>query len=137
MRRALPPHYELRTRPDGLNEIDLPTSLDTAAVSGWALSVIEAHRQPMEVATDPDAVTASLTNFVARFDDAFVADAANVLLWFSGKDLLAGMAGWISARGIANPGAFRAALRDWTIANPARALDLLPEWKTLIDVVRA
>src|SRR5271157_3429849 len=35
VRRALPPHYELRTRPDGLNEIDLPPALDPVTVTAW------------------------------------------------------------------------------------------------------
>ncbi len=81
------------------------------------------------------AVETSLANYVAKFDDAFVADVANVLLWFSGKDLFAGMADWLVTRRIANPGAFRAALRDWIIANPLRTLELLPEWKGMIDAV--
>ena len=37
--------------------------------------------------------------------------------------------------GMTNPGAFRAALRDWIIANPWRTLELLPEWNGMIDVV--
>jgi hypothetical protein len=62
---------------------------------------------------------------------------ANVLLWFSGKDILAGMADWLATRSIANPGEFRAILRDWIISNPDRAIELLPEWKGLIDILRA
>ncbi len=41
VRRALPPHYELRTRPEGLNEIGLPPALDAATVNAWASSSIE------------------------------------------------------------------------------------------------
>ena len=108
-----------------------------AAVNLWALNSIEDHRRPMAAATDPAAVQASLAAFAARFDDAFVADVAKVLLWFSGKDMLAGMAGWLITKGVANPGAFRASLRDWMIANPLRALELLPEWNGMIEVVRA
>jgi hypothetical protein len=137
VRRALPPHYELRTRPDGLNEIDLPPALDSPAVNAWALKSIEDHRQTIVAATDAATVQASLSALAARFDDAFVADVAKVLLWFSGKDLLAGMADWLITKGVANPGAFRAALRDWIIANPVRSLELLPEWSGLTKVVRA
>ena len=120
MRRELPPNYELRTRPDGLNEIDLPQTLDSAAVNAWASNSIEDHRRPMADATDAAAVQASLAAFAAQFDDAFVADVAKVLLWFSGKDMLAGLAGWLITKGVANPGALRASLRDWIIANPER-----------------
>src|SRR5258707_15438301 len=88
VRRALPPNYDLRTRPDGLNEIDLPPALDCAAVNSWALKSIADHRTPMAIATDPAAVQASLDSFSTRFNDAFVADTGKVLVWFSGKDLL-------------------------------------------------
>jgi hypothetical protein len=137
VRRALPPHYELKTRPDGLNDIDLPPALEPVAVNAWASESIEGHRMPMVATTDPGAVRASLAVFAARFDDAFVADVAKVLLWFSGKDLMAGMADWLITQAVANPGAFRALLRDWIIANPMRAIELLPEWNGMTEVVRA
>ncbi len=137
VRRALPPHFELRTRPDGLKEIDLPVALDSAAVNAWAAKSIEDHRKPIAAATDPPAVQASFAAFAARFDDAFVADVAKVLLWFSGKDLLAGMADWLITRAVANAGAFRASLRDWVMANPVRTLELLPEWNSMTEVLRA
>src|SRR6185503_12131059 len=35
VRRDLPPHYELKTRPDGLNDIDLPVDLNYATVNAW------------------------------------------------------------------------------------------------------
>ena len=137
VRRALPPHHDLKTRPDGLNEIDLPTVLDAAVVHAWALSSIEDYRRRIADVTDPPEIEASINAFYARFDDAFVADVANILLWFSGKDLLAGMTDWLASKVIGYPGAFRASLRDWIIANPMQALKLLPEWKSLIQVLRA
>jgi hypothetical protein len=136
-RRALPPHHELRTRPDGLNEIGLPPALDAAAVNAWASQSIDDHRAPMAAATDHAAVQASLQALAARFDDAFIADTGNILVWFSGKDLLAALADWIVAKGIANPGDFRARLRDWVIDNPVRAVELLPDWDGMIQLVRA
>ena len=137
VRRSLPPHYELKTQPDGLNEIDLPPALEPAAVNAWALKSIEDYRQPMTAVTDAAATQTSLAAFAAQFDDTFIGDVAKVLLWFSGKDMLAGMADWLITKGLANPGAFRASLRDWVIANPVRTLELLPEWNGLTEVVRA
>ena len=137
VRRALPPHYNLRTRPDGLPEIGLPAALDTAAVWTWASDSVEGHRFAMAAAMDPAAVQTSFDVLSARFEDAFATDVAAILVWFSGKDLFAGMAEWVMARGVANAGAFRASLRDWMIANPTRVLELLPEWNGLIEVVRA
>lgn len=136
-RRALPPHYELKTRPDGLPEIGLPTALDVAAVSAWAQNAIENHRRAISIATEPSAVEASLTTLSARFDDGFVTDVAKVLLGFSGKDLLAALSDWLITKGFANPGAFRALLRDWINGNAQRALVLLPEWDGMIQAMRA
>ncbi len=136
VRRALPPHYKLETRPDGLNEFDLPPAIDTIAVNAWALDSIADHRKPIETATAPAAVQASLDAYAARFDDAFVAETGKVLVWFAGKDLLAGLAEWLTAKGVPNSGAFRALLRDWIIANPIRAIELLPEWNGMIDILK-
>ncbi len=131
MRSDLPPHFELRTRPDGLNEIAVPPAVDPATVNAWAWSTIETHRIRIDDAADPNRVEESFETFAARFDDAFVADVSNVLLWFSGKDILAGIAEWLSTKAFPSSGAFRASLRDWIIANPERALELLPEWTSL------
>lgn len=137
VRRALPPHYELRTRPDNLNEIALPTVLDQRNVNEWATRSIETHRSCMEATTSPQAVQETFDAFATRFDDEFVSDVNNVLLWFSGKDILAGMAEWLSSKDVSNPGEFRAKLRDWVIDNPDRALELLPEWSRLTEVFRS
>jgi hypothetical protein len=137
VRRALPPSYDLSTRPDGLNEIDLPRALDAAAVNTWALQSIADHRAIITTATDAPSVQVSLDAFAAQFNDAFVADVAKVLLWFSGKDLLAGLVDWLVAKGVANAGEFRALLRDWMITDPVRTLKLLPEWKAMVELVRA
>jgi hypothetical protein len=137
VRRELPPNYELKTRPEELHkEIDLPSALDAAAVNAWASMSIENHRGRIVAMTDPVVVKGSLDAFATRFDDAFITDVSNILLWFSGKDVLAGMADWLIGRAVANPGAFRASLRDWIIVNPVRALELLPEWKGMIDTLR-
>jgi len=137
VRRDLPPHYELKTRPDGLNDIDLPVALDSVAVNAWASESIAAHRGRINASTDPLRVQESIEELSERFDDAFILEVANVLVWFSGKDLLAGMNAWLATKGVPNPGAFRALMRDWIIANPLRTIELLPEWNALIEVVRA
>jgi len=57
VRRELPPQYELRTRPDGLNEIDLPPALDSAAVNAWASNNIQNHRGRIVAAHRPNSCT--------------------------------------------------------------------------------
>lgn len=136
VRRALPPHYDLKTRPDDLNELAVP-SLDVTTIRQWAIESIECHRVLIVAAMEPAAVHAKMDSFVLRFDDAFVNDVPNVLLWFSGKDILAGMADWLANRMVANPGLLRAAIRDWVIAHPSRTIELLPEWGAFVEAVRA
>lgn len=86
--------------------------------------------------TAPAAFAASLTAQAARLTDELLATPANALLWCSGKDLLAAMEKWLKSKGIAAPGAFRATLRDWVIEEPESAVDLLPEWKALVEAVQ-
>lgn len=137
VRRALPPQYELKTRPDALNEIDIPQAVDTESVTTWAKDNIDAHRTRIVTVTDPANTQASLDSFFSRFDETFIANVLNVIIWFSGKDLLAGMQAWLRAKGYENPGSFRARIRDWIIANPERTLELLPEWNRLTQILRS
>ena len=61
----------------------------------------------------------------------------DVLIWFAGKDLMAGLGPWLVTQGIENPGAFRAKLRTWLGDHPDDAPVLLPEWRGLISMLRA
>jgi len=138
VRCVLPPHYELNTRPDELKkEIELPLLLDSTVVKQWAFSSIGSYRDRFTSITDTSLVEQTFGTFIARFDDDFTEDVQNVLLWFSGKDILAGLAEWLKKKGFANPGQLRVSLRDWVIAHPEQTLELLPEWKSLIAVLRA
>jgi hypothetical protein len=137
VRRALPPSYELETRPDNLKEIALPANEDFTAVNTWALDTIKVHSNRIADETDSKRVHKLLGDFIARFDDEFVSDVSNVLVWFSGKDILAGMDGWLGTKDFNTPGMFRAKIRDWVIANPERTLELLPEWYGLTEVLKS
>jgi len=137
VRRELPPHYNLETRPPSLkgNDIALP-AIEILGSCEWALTNIGEHRTRIAEKANPHTVRTSLNEFTAFFDDTFIADVNNILLWFSGKDIMAGMANWLVAQNYENPGAFRASLRDWIIDNPERTLELLPEWNCLIEILR-
>jgi len=135
VRRVLPPNFELRTRPN-LNEIALPKSLDVFSTRNWAEQSISEHRMRILESMAPDDVSGSFDQFAAKFDENFLRDTAQVLLWFSGKDILAGMEEWLNFKDIPNPGAFRAIVRNWIIDNPERTLELLPEWHSLVHLLR-
>jgi hypothetical protein len=135
VRRSLPPQYDLQTRPDGLNEIALPDTLDRSIFDGWVRRTVAAHRGRIDRATSTSNVAELFESFSARFDG--ITEIPDILLWFSGKDILAGLSQWLGNKGMSNGGEFRAELREWIITNPERTLDLLPEWKALLESVRA
>jgi len=60
-----------------------------------------------------------------------------VLLWHSGKDLLAALAPLIAARPEANPEAFLRRLRRWVQSSPQEAVVLFPEWQALLAALAA
>lgn len=137
VRRVLPPHFKLKTRPKNLNEIALPQYMDEPVSCDWATNTIQAHRQRIDDATEPSEVILRFNNFIALFNDEFVSNVSSVLLWFSGKDIMAGMDGWLNVRRFENTGSFRALLRDWIRENPERTLELLPEWNNLVQALRS
>jgi hypothetical protein len=138
-RRALPPNHDLETRPHAFRrkEFLLPDDLSAAAVGAWAMKSVADHRALMIEATNPTSIQQTIIGLTDRFDATFLSNPANILIWFSGKDLLAALSEWLPGKGLAHPGAFRASVRDWIIANPSRAVRLLPEWRGLVEVVRA
>jgi hypothetical protein len=137
VRRTLPPNYELNTRPVDIGEFELPDALDAAFSHRWALDTIAHHFERINSACEPDHVRRLIQSLSERFDAEFISNVPLVLLWFSGKDLLAGMASWFDQKGIASPGLLRARLRDWIMNDPETGLQLLPEWRALRDALRA
>ena len=136
VRRALPPAYKLETRPDNLSDIALPSRSYIEAVSKWAFEAIDAHRNKIAAATETEHVKEIFEGFLSRFDDNFVEDITKVLLWFAGKDILAGMEEWLRKRDFNTPGLFRTSMRDWIKAHPERTIELLPEWAKLTELLR-
>lgn len=135
-RRSLPPAYELETRPVGLNEIALPSQLNSESVRIWVTESIRTHRERIVGVTDPHTIENSFDSLLERFNDSFISDTANVLLWFSGKDVMAGMADWLTSRSISSPGLFRSRIRDWVRAHPTQAISYFAEWQALITLLR-
>jgi len=141
VRCSLPPYHELNTRPDQVKKKDfaLPPDLSLQAVNDWASSAIESYRVHFTKTTDKNTVSEKFNGFVTRFDNAFTDHVGSVLVWFSGKDILAAMAEWLKIKNklIDHPAKFVEILRDWVIAHPEEALELLPEWKALREMLRA
>ncbi len=136
-RKALPPHYELTTSPEALNELELPEFAgDVDGYRQWLREHVGAFFDRVKAALEPERVDGSFLEKVAVFTDGLVDDESKVLVWFSGKDLLSGLKPWLQQIGVESPGTFRARLRDWVINHPAKALDVLPEWAALLRLLR-
>lgn len=132
-RRSLPPAYQLETRPADLKgEFQLPDELLASPQRAWVLGHLGAYYQQVQGALEPAVVEAALH----RMQDAWAGRLRGwqeALLWCSGKDLLAALSPWLKERGVPDPSAYRAAVRDWVISNPDAALALVPEWRALIE----
>jgi hypothetical protein len=134
-RQSLPPRFELKTSPDGLADFALPGDLTETGSAQWAVDHVAAFRSRVVPALAEPELRRTFSRRNAQFE-AVTQSVNQVLLWFSGKDLMAALAGWLAQRGIPSAGAFRVSLRDWIRANPERTLALLAEWQGLIQITQ-
>lgn len=137
-RRALPPHYELKTRPTELEgrELAVPSRLEECPCREWALGCLETHLNRVSESLSRATSVDCLEKKVAAFTEDFCADYKAVLTWFSGKDLLAALSPALTRLYNVDAGQFRAYLRNWIMAYPQEALDVLPEWQTFVSCLR-
>jgi hypothetical protein len=63
----------------------------------------------------------------------FAKQIEKVLLWFSGKDLLAAMNAWCLDNCFQSAGHFRAERGKWCRNHPNDVVAILPEWQALRD----
>lgn len=129
-RRSLPPFTELPTRPSELkNELQLPPDCSQAACFTWAQQHVGAFRQHVASTLDDAVLHVSLSERVQKLSSLTAID--DVLLWYSGKDLLAALSPLIATRPEDNPKAFRRQLSRWVQERPHEAVALFPEWQAL------
>ncbi len=138
-RRSLPPIRDLETRPRGWGKGDflLAPDLSEAGSKEWVIEHTGAFLEKVTEKLNGPSVEQGFTQFCARFEEAFCEDASHVLTWFSGKDLFGALGGWFSDSGHTGPGAVRTRIRDWCRSNPEGVLDLIPEWKNFVEILRA
>lgn len=136
-RRSLLPPYELNTRP-----VDIPTdppripdALDADTVSRWARDHAGAFRDRVCPQLAPVEIQRCFEER-RRVLERARSSVAEVLIWFSGKDLFAALSPWSERRGFPNPGDLRALLRDWMKDHPEDVLAQLPEWRSWVEELR-
>lgn len=138
-RRTLLPPHAYQTCPDGSEDDDffLPATLSGDASWEWVRASSEAFIQNISGALSEQALRGHFEIKCAHFSDDFVRSSEQVLLWFSGKNLLQALEPWLKKLNYPNPGAFRARIRDWIQRNPEETLRLLPEWQNFLNMLRS
>lgn len=128
-RQSLPPSFKFQTLPDEIpdDSLRLPADLSPEAVSSWARDHASRFRDRLCPQLDPAAIQRVIDQRRARLSDEVLGSSAEILVWFSGKDLMSALGPWLASRGVAPPGAFRARLRDWVREHPEETVSFLPE----------
>lgn len=135
-RRVLPPTYRLNTYPKSCKkDFKLPTTLDAESQIAWMTSHAEAFRARVEPVLADERLRDEFRSR-ARELTAITHDIDEVLVWFSGKDLLGGCREWLAAHGQGTPEKAVERIRDWMKDNPDEARAHLPEWAALRQMLR-
>ncbi len=137
-RRSLPPNYDLKTRHPEIadKELAVPVQLSAGESREWPVQTCGAFLQGVNFSLCESAVQQRFGMYEARFNEEFCGSTNEILVWFSGKDLMAAMEDWLRGEGYANAGVFRAELRDWVTGHPEEAPGLLPEWGAFVSSLK-
>lgn len=136
LRRDLLPPRELSTRPAHLkNTIQVPDDCSHAASSRWAFTLVASFRERTAAALAAPAVEALYERYAAHL--AGLTRADEVLLWHSGKDLLAALDPALYRTMAQSPRLLRRRLRNWVRVHPEETVDFFPEWQALRELLRS
>jgi hypothetical protein len=137
VRRGLPPFYVLETHPSNIDpdRFALPENPDYEWCKTWAEKNIQGHKEKTDGCLISAHVIDAFDEKVTRFSSEDFMTVDNILLWFSGKDLLAGMRQWLQENDQEAPGTFRTRLRDWMIKTPEKVLTILKEWRDFVELL--
>lgn len=135
-RRSLPPAYQLTTRPADFDDRDfeLPSDLAADAMRGWLVQHVGAFRARACPSLEPQVVLESMQHYQAKLELA-LNDAAEILAWFPGKDLMTALAPWLAQRDL-QAHTCRNRLERWVREHPEQTLDILSEWRELAAALR-
>jgi hypothetical protein len=129
-RRGVLRVWELATRPADLtNQYKVPQDCSERACFDWARDHVAKFLAAIQHTLAPSAVDASLSERSERL--AAISTVSEVLLWHSGKDLLAALGPNLPSPARNQPKVFLRMLRDWVRRNPEKALAIFPEWQAL------
>lgn len=130
IRRKLPPYYTFSTRPDiGDGDFVLPSSLGESECEQWVMSQVTTFVAHVGNVASRESVKRVLATISRRFTEEFCSAYDQVLVWFSGKDIIASLEPWLIATLHLDAPGFRNAVRDWITENPDQALQVHAEWQ--------
>lgn len=128
LRANLPPNFKLGTKPDDIAEMRLPADLSESSTFAWCKRAIGAFREKIEPHLANAAIESELAKRKLFFREELLSDAAYVLKWCSGKDLLAALdVSTLQEVKCKSPKELLNRLRDWVMKNPGPFLSSYPE----------
>lgn len=135
-RQTMPPSWELETawRKKGFSLPDAE-QLHYASCRDWMLERCAQHLSKVGESLAREKLAAVYDAWCERLNSAEYHTPVNILLYYSGKDLMARVAPQLNAP--LGAGEFCNRLRDWMIEHPDPAMDVLPEWRKLKDILNA
>ena len=129
LREALPRTARLPTHPAALRgEFELPAGLDENATWRWINADTSSYRRQATPLLAESAVRTRFREYLARLNTLSIED---ILLWHSGKDLLAALQSYLAGKGVSHPTEYVKRVIIWVQAHPYTALAFFPEWQAL------
>jgi len=141
-RRGMPSSGALATRPAVFagHEFRIPTvKIDADRLPEWAHDGIRQYREKTNAALEDSVLRGHLRDYLSHLGVAtnpINSTIEDVLVWFSGKDLMAALAPAVYRSFAPGPHELRQKLRNWVRTNPDQAIALFPEWQALRDLLR-
>lgn len=139
IRGQLPPYYEFGTRPADIRKPDfaLPSSLEENECARWVTSQVTAFAAHVGKVAGPKVAKDTFAAMSRRFSEEFCLAHDQVLVWFSGKDIIVSLQSWLTAKLHCDAPRFRNIVRDWILDNPEEALSVHAEWKEFARLLSA
>lgn len=136
IRERLHTGTRLNTRPQALkSEYELPASLAEGDVFSWVRSQTDAFRNDVANTVSAGVVENLFKEYQGKLNA--VTSYSDVLLWHSGKDLIAQMKGYLQSKKFNDPDAYMNKVSLWVQQNKKEALSFFPEWQELKNLLNA
>jgi hypothetical protein len=137
-RQVLPPAKDFPNRPpECTSEFQLPLDVSDVGTTSWIRDQATAFIASVQTALAQSSIEAAVVTHVAQLTQSLLDGVSKVLVWYSGKDLLAGLHLWLQTTHRLHPTTVLERVRDWVGTNPDQTLQLLPEWDAFRTLLRS